>query len=199
MVPQNRHRYLVATRLLLAGLAVAGLPACKGKPNGNNDGGSNQRVTPPPDLPEYGIAPPLETKQPEVVRFLRSFMQTCLTGDYDAYRNLVSRYENPEPRERFAAIFKSLKQMNVLTIEALPPIEHSTATYVVTCAVAFRPESAIAKRQHDRALAFLVVQEQGAMRVRRAPARLQPHTGSQPTSDIADDAPPTFPWEVNVN
>ena len=164
--------------VLACGLLVLALASCKAKSGADSGHGPNQLVAPPAEMPEYSVAEGLETKHPEIVRFLNAFMHTCLAGDYDRYRDLVSRYENPETRERFQAIYHSLKRMSIIGIEALSPIERSTACFLITCEVEFREGKPVSRRQRARQLAFLVVEEQSVYRVRRAPGKLQPHNGN---------------------
>lgn len=184
--------------ILLMSLLVTS--ACKHKP-AEATNGPNALIPPPPVMPEYTVAPGLEAKQPQIVKFMNQFMQTCLAGDYDRYRDLVSRYENPESRERFQAIYHSLKQMEVSAIDTLPPNERASAAYLVTCGVEFREGSVMARRSKPvRRLAFMIVEEQGALRVRRAPAKLQPHERESATeSQPASESQPSFPWDIEAD
>lgn len=163
---------------------------------------------------QYSFADPgVVARYPAAIGFINSFLETCMTGDYLAYRRLVSRYEQPESRERFEAIYKNLRSIVVESVEPLPaeklalwrrattqPLEDDI--YLVVSTIDFHPEARISLRHRNRQVAILVFREDANWRMCPAPASLQPggpveedETTSKPTSTQASPSTPDYPWE----
>lgn len=115
---------------LLRGVAVVSAGAllwgCNKAPAGANAGKKSSAGGLVPagntgkPLPTYTFAgDDMKRRHPEVAAFVTQFLETCLTGDYVAYRRLVSRFEKPESKERFAAIYRGLQSIIVESIEPL--------------------------------------------------------------------------------
>lgn len=153
----------------------------------------------PKRLPSYTFSVGVEAAQPEVAGFVRSFMETCLAGDYRGYRRLVSRFDAPETEGRFSAIYKAVLRATIQSIEPLPERSDGRADFLVITDIEFDPESNIAVRRKSRQVAMLVFKEEGAWRMARAPASLQPHPELAIEEDAPESAPasgPSYPWDV---
>lgn len=197
------HRRVALFGTLLAALATVG-PGC-------------DRHTPPPATqpapdavaqaassprPTYSIDPALRRQYPRICTFVDAFLQTCLAGDYEGYRGFVSRYAEPEPPDRFQAVYDAVRSVRVVGIDPLERggPEGQPAWRVVT-QVTFDPDSTIHLRRRNNRFAILVFQEQGRWRMMPAPSRLQPRSqpASGPTTTAASQPLPDYPWDQDVD
>ncbi|MGD8452187.1 MAG: hypothetical protein PVJ57_10245 [Phycisphaerae bacterium] len=154
------------------------------------------RVPPPPIKPEYRFADPLPDEYPDVVAFVRQFLETCLAGDYAGYRQLVSRHCDPGSRDRFQAIFHALKSLEVTSIEPLPRADLADDVHLVIARLEFQPESEVRIRRQHNAVGILVFIEDGDWRMMPAPADLQPRAPETPTTSSAPTtSAPSYPWD----
>lgn len=192
------HARLAATLAAAAALLVCG---CDQKPPSSQPAGVREPpITPPAVLPTYEFAASCDrTAFPEISAFVTQFVETCLAGDYVGYRRLVSRYDNPESRERFQAIYHGLRSITILQIEKLPQIEGlPEGCFRVVTEANFEPAAKVALRHRSRKVAILVFPEDGGLRLRPAPAALQPQeddliqSTSAPTTTTSA---PSYPWE----
>lgn len=164
-------------------------------------------------LPAYRFADDaLVTRFPDVAAFVRNFLETCLTGDYAAYRKLVSRNEEPQSREKFDRVYSGLSSIDVELIEVLPEekvkalpmpagISPTGPVYRVVSLVQFDPEANISLRYRSRKLAILAFEEDGQWRMRTAPSKMQPRddkaADSQPADSQPSEAQPDYPWDLD--
>lgn len=162
-------------------------------------------------LPEYRFADDaLETKHPEAAAFVREFLETCLSGDYDAYRKLVSRNEEPQSKEKFDRVYAALRNIEVESIEPLSQddarklpsptgLAPTGPVYRIVSGVHFDPAANISLRYRSRKLAILAFEEDGQWRMRVAPSKHQPRderpTTTQATETQPVDELPDFPWD----
>jgi hypothetical protein len=160
---------------------------------------SGAATTPPRPLPHYEFARGLESEHPEVVAFVRQFLETCLAGDYAGYRLLTSRRHNPESEERFRAIYNATRNVLVESIRPLQePAADGSSTYLVVSSIDLDPSSRVSIRGESRTIAFLAFREAGEWRVAPAPARLQPQPESQPVDPTSTESPlPDYPWDLD--
>jgi hypothetical protein len=164
---------------------------------------AQDQVEPLTPKPEYVFAPGLEEQYPQVVGFLRRFMETSLAGDYAGYRRMVSRLADPESRARFENILNSLR---TLTIESIEEVDLATGAtesppaYRVVSRVEFLPHRKVALRRGDNSrIAILVFEEEGELRMAPAPAEHQPaDEESGPASGPATTAP-SYPWDADAD
>lgn len=153
-------------------------------------------VTLPEQKPTYDFAPGLAHAHPEVVAFVREFMETCLAGDYTGYRRLVTRRATPESRKRFERILHSLQSLAVESVRTIELPEGVGTAYLVTSRAAFRPDDQAALRQgHERRLAIIVLQEDGQWRMGLAPPELQPPRETPPPDSAPATTAPSYPWD----
>lgn len=193
--------------LTRAGLALfvpaALLAACEGAsdPAGPPPPSPRGRVRLPERAPQYSFAAGLEERYPEIVAFMRQFLETCLAGDYAGYRRLVTRTADPESRDRFEKILHTLQTLTVETIETGELPETGGPVYLVTSRVEFDPDQRTAQRRGPvRRVAIVVLQEDGEWRMGLAPPEYQPpaEEPAPPASAPADSAP-SYPWDQGVD
>jgi hypothetical protein len=161
------------------------------------------RVQLPAQKPDYAFAEGVGDKNPEVVAFMRHFMETCLAGDYSGYRRLVARSSEPESRARFERVLNALKRLTVISIEPVESKKLPTGTYLVIADVELAPDERRASpdpRQRRRKVGILVLKEEGDFRLMFAPRALQPidhspEPNSQPTTTTA----PSYPWDEDTD
>lgn len=150
-------------------------------------------------LPSYEFAPELASVAPEVRDFVRVFLETCYSGDYAGYRQLVARTVTPETQARFESMYHAIDAVRVETIDSvrLPGVDGEV--FRVICDVRLNPDAKRAVRTPERKLAILVFREEGELRMAPAPPELQPHarpTTSQPEEE-SPEAEPYFPWDAD--
>lgn len=158
------------------------------------------QVEPPASRPTYGFAAGLAEEHPEIVGFLREFLETSLVGDYGGYRRLVARGKDPESRARFEKVLNSLRALQIESIAEVKLPATPPPTYLVVARAELDPTQRVAlRRGQNNRVAILVLQEQGEWRMAPAPADLQPQETTQPASseDSASKpaAPPEYPWD----
>lgn len=161
--------------------------------------GGGAASTQPLHAPEYRFAGDVRDRQPEIARFLRGFLETCLTGDYEGYRKYVSRRQQPESRDRFQRIYDAIDLLTVTRIEEVEVPTLPPPVYLVVSEVEFIAGRSRVFGEDRRAIAIVVFKEEGEWRMLPAPSRLQPQRrgrngDSQPASEPAS-APADFPWE----
>jgi hypothetical protein len=215
MVRNSRAEYL--SRFLLAGtfvalLALAGCNRSDSKKAKKSDAAADNASAGPAVLPQYRFSDPtLETRFPDAAAFVREFLESCLAGDYPAYRKLVSRYEDPQRREQFDKLCTNLKRIEVESIAELNEtelrgvprpvgVDLSPPAYLVINAIEFaNPDAGVALRYRSRKLAILVFREEGQWRMRPAPSKMQPREPHAETDRRAADEPtepvPDYPWD----
>lgn len=192
---------LVLTRLavFIASIALFG---CDQKPatSASQPIVTDPPIDPPKVLPQYRFAADAGNLQyPEVSAFVTTFLETCLAGDYVAYRRLVSRYINPESKERFQAIYYGLRSITVLKIEPLPAMaELPEGSFRVISEAEFDPAAKVSLRHRSRKIAILAFLEEGEWRMRPAPSALQPQEDDlivPVTSAPATSSVPNYAWD----
>ncbi len=158
-----------------------------------------------PPLPHYDIPAPLQQKYPEVVGFLRRFLETCLANDYNGYRAMVSHRFEPETRDRFETMYQAIRSVSIESIEPLKLGALPEPTYRVVSEIHLDPEHPVGQRHADRKIAILVFpegdpQSGSPWRMVQAPPRLQPALKSkQPTTTAPTSQPrkPDYPWDAS--
>lgn len=185
--------------LVTAALALGCAVGCERSPSGSSEPPRQPReIIPPSERPPvYTFAPGLEREYPDTVAFVRSFLDICLAGDYTAYRGLVARSRQPEPRERFEAIYRAMRTVHITDIEPVVLRDLPSPAFRVVTAVEFDPEARVALRGANRDVAILIFREGDDWRMLPAPAGLQP--GNEPAetedSDAVSAPAVSYPWE----
>ncbi len=195
-------RHLSCNRMIAVGLLLTLLGACEQEPaRPVNPPAATQAadlVELPADKATYAFAPGLSEKHPEVVAFMRHFLETCLAGDYSGYRDLVTRRATPESRARFKRVLHALRRLQVEDIRTVDIAEMPDPTYVISAKATFRADirDPRGRMRDPRSVAMLIFQEDGHWRTALAPPELQPMR-EQPTAP--EEPPPTsapsYPWD----
>ncbi|MFO0837485.1 MAG: hypothetical protein U1D55_03095 [Phycisphaerae bacterium] len=187
-------RFFFASLVLVP---IALLPACdQGPPPGTSSFGENQPVAPPATLPTYSFAPGLAEKHADVAAFIRTFLETCLAGDYSGYRRLVSRSRTPQSKERFQAIYHGLSRVEVEAIEETTLPDAGTPAFRVISTVHVTGERARAALRGDaRRIAIVVFLEDGKWVMLPAPSKLQPVDEAQDSTSQPAEIGPEYPWD----
>lgn len=201
--PNEIRRSLSRRAAALSTVLLASLPlvGCNKEPKANQNGNQarpapGEMIPASPNRPAFEFAAGLETEYPAVCSFVNEFLTICLNGDYPAYRKLVTKRREPEPRERFQAIYYSIKRVSIDGITLQHVHDLPEPTYLVKATVSLDPESRVAVRGSNRQIAILAFQENGEWRMAPAPAGLQPgRTGEGPATSSAPADAPTYPWE----
>ena len=195
-----RRSLVLALVLLASGLAGCDRGKAEPKKKKPAPGGSADQVDPTAPKPEYAFAAGLEEQYPDVVVFLRRFMETSLAGDYAGYRRLVSRAADPESRARFEKVLNSLRSLTIESIEEIETPQVPAPTYLVIGQPEFLPGQKVPlRRGNNSRIAILVFPEEGELRTCFAPSALQPAAEeTQPASAPAASAP-SYPWDQNAD
>jgi hypothetical protein len=179
-------------------LALVPLGCSRGKdtPKGSSADKQAGHVEPTTPKPEYDFAAGLEAQYPEIVGFVRQFLETALAGDYAGYRKLVARVADPESRARFESVLNAMKSLSIEAIEELEMSPIPPPTYLVTARAELLPEKRVTLRRGSNSrVAILVLQEEGEWRMMLAPSELQPSAETtQPATAPATTAP-SYPWQ----
>jgi hypothetical protein len=177
---------------------MAWLPAgCDRTPPPDRSRQREQQVVPAPTTPpQYSFARGVREAQPEVAAFVRTFLETCLAGDYTGYRKLVSRAREPESKQRFQAVYYAIRAVTVESIEPVELRDVPQPAYLVISAVDFNPDREVALRGGNRRIAMIVFREEGEWRMVPAPSELQPVDEAPSTSSAPASIPPAeYPWD----
>jgi len=182
-------------RAVLAGIAasVATTLACE----------RDLPATPAVNEPIAAPAPPaqrvvfpdsLRTDDAGVNRFISDALDICARGDYDAFRILWSARQDPISHEEFEQGWEAVRLIQVRAIEkvVLPDREATTTSsdstggqgvvegtlapdvsIVVFIEVSLDPEHPAGRRQPEREVVLLMVQENNGWRFGRAPKELR--------------------------
>ncbi len=134
---------------------------------------------------------------PAVAALVHRALEALVLGDYDAYRELISRNRAPASSERFDIVRAGIRFIAVESAEAvdLPQLGEG---YNIIGRFDFDPETEAAKRIRDRRIAVLVFEEGDEWRIMVAPPGLQPR---EPATDPNDASPATqaaeieYPWD----
>jgi len=137
------------------------------------------------DFPER-----LQPDDPAVTAFVRRAIDTCVKGDYDAFRLLWSVREDPFPRDSFERGWRAVQRVTVLDIQKLLREVEGDVVYGVHAAVELDESVPEPKRQ----VVLLIVHEADQWRLMSAPANLRRRfLGTEEASDAAAGAPASQP------
>lgn len=133
---------------------------------------------------------------PEISAFLDEVLGTWLAGDYDGYRQFVSRAHTPQNRERFEAICQVTQ---AITVESIDPVDSPllpSPAYRVVFNADLSEEHEARRGEKRRKLAIVVFKEVGQWRMATAPAEYQPQVEPPPATNSAPTASaPSYPWD----
>ncbi|UCG17181.1 MAG: hypothetical protein JSV19_03955 [Phycisphaerales bacterium] len=126
-----------------------------------------------------------ESLQPDdasVTAFIHRAIETCVTGDYDAFRMLWSVREDPFPRDAFERGWRSVRRVRILGVQKFRRKVEDDIVYGVHARIEL--DESVPDPQRERVL--LIVREAGEWRLARATERLHRWFGL--TADEADPA-----------
>lgn len=130
--------------------------------------------------PEVTFALGVTSGNKEVDDYVRGFIDLCRQGKYDEYRLCCSAYMTPISGERFAAIWKSTRKVEITEIVPVPPeVKAMHPAYIVRAVAQLDP----AAKVRTRVVEIMVQREENRWAV--APA---PHLEAQPETLPAADA-----------
>ncbi len=194
------HRRATCCLRWLLGAIALGILGCEG----SDTPASKVPTTQPRDLvslpaqkPQYDFAAGLEQQHPEVVGFMRHFLETCLAGDYGAYRAMVTRRSDPESRARFERILHTLSRLSIESIVSVKVPDLEFPAYLVVSRAEFipQPKAERARDRGPRRVAILVLKEDGEWRFALAPPAYQPREDGPASSSPATTSAPSYPWD----
>ncbi len=182
--------------MLLASVALGGCDRDAPSADSNGNASDAFRVR-----PTYRFAAGIREEHPEIALFMQSFLETCLTEDYEGYRRFVSRRRLPESKERFDRIYQAIETLRVESVDEVAISELPAPVFRVISSVTFKEVNRPIFRRERNQIAILVFEEEGEYRMLPAPEALQP----EPTASV-DAAPedpavesepqqPHYPWD----
>jgi len=126
----------------------------------------------------------LHADDQSVNAFVREVIETCASGDYEAFRLLWSIRDDPFPRDQFYRAWQSVHKVEVTGMRKM----RNPADQGIVYAVAARVDLDPGVREPQRRVVILLIKEKDAWRLTRPPEGLaeelfesRPAT-SQPTS-----------------
>jgi hypothetical protein len=130
----------------------------------------------------------VEPEDPTVSAFVRGVIDTCIAGDYNAFRLLWSIKEDPFPRDAFQRGWRAVRRVQIVRIEKFRRRAENDIVYGVHAHVIVDP----AVRKPDRDVVLLIVREDDQWRLIRAPGALRRRfLGPDEGPDEAADDPGT--------
>jgi len=143
---------------------------------------------PKADRPLVQFPQHLQTNEPSLNQFIVSALQTCATGDYDAFRQLFgSSFKPPGPAD-FERIWYQVQSVEVISVHAG---QEEPPEYYVHATVKLRIPDRRDREKRDVVVA--VVREADEWRMAQAPKEAihkvlvvdsQPATESSPSGDV---------------
>lgn len=146
-------------------------------------GESSRAVSLPPEPQLLEFPADLRADDETVNAFITEVIETCASGDYDAFRLLWSANDDPFPREQFHRAWRSVRQVKILGLKAVRDAGSGEIGYAAWALVELDPEV----REPQRDVKILVKKEDGRWRLTR-PHRSVPEDLFEPT---ATPEPPT--------
>lgn len=170
---------------------VCAIPGCK-RPD------QTAPAEPAPETRDAVVDFP-ESLQPDdtsVTAFIRRSIDTCVTGDYNAFRLLWSARQDPFPRDAFERGWRSVQRVRILGVQKFRRKVEDDIVYGVHARIEL--DESVPDRHRERVL--LIVQEAGQWRLARATENLhrwfglttdEPEPADAPASTGPTDHPPT--------
>ncbi len=167
---------VVATALLLP------VSACRESP-------SVDAVTPTVGAPAPSAPKPkkevivfperLRVADESVNRFVSHAMETCASGDYDAFRLIWSATQEPMPRREYDEGWQAVQEIRVLTLEKVKLAAEDagssepTTVYALYVNVKLDPEHPAAQQEPERNVIAMIVREHDNWMLARAPRAMR--------------------------
>ncbi len=160
-------------------LPAAAIGGCRREEAGENSGPVS--LPPEPQLLEFPAD--LRVDDETVNAFIVEVIETCASGDYEAFRLLWCANDDPFPREQFHRAWQSVRQVKLLGLKAVRDAGSGEIGYAAWALVKLDPEV----REPERDVKILVKKENGKWRLTR-PRTSLPEDLFEPT---ATPEPPT--------
>ncbi|MCH7814697.1 MAG: hypothetical protein IID40_11830 [Planctomycetes bacterium] len=141
---------------------------------------------PPPPDPEPEILDfpkALQAKDPTVNTFVRRVIETCASGDYDAFRLLWSARDDPFPRDQFHRAWQSVRKVRIVSLRPVREAESGNLFYAVRAQVELDP----AVREPQRDVTIILAFEDGHWRL-TAPTNRVPDALFEPPAPSSQPA-----------
>ncbi|MCP4245916.1 MAG: hypothetical protein GY778_02600 [bacterium] len=158
---------------------------------------ADQAPPPPPPMPDpepeiLDFPKALHAKDSTVNAFVRRVIETCASGDYDAFRLLWSSRDDPFPRDQFHRAWQSVQRVRIVSLRPVRAAESGQLFYTVRAQVDLDP----AVREPRRDVAIILTSEDGHWRLTAPPDRVPdalfdpPAPSSQPVESTAPSSTP---------
>jgi hypothetical protein len=159
-----------------------GMPACRRDDEAGT--GSAAGLPTSPELLEFPLE--LRAEDESVNAFIVEVIETCASGDYEAFRLLWSARDDPFPRDQFHRAWQSVRRVKVVGLRQVKDADSGRLLYAARALVELDPTV----RDPQRDVTILIVKEDDRWRLTRPPASL-PEKLFEPTP--AGRSPTTQP------
>ncbi len=177
----KKRRFSKLALALLAGLC-AYLPACNPDDTSEKKDSITTNVTPALPPPREVLIFPVEmhVEDESLNQFVIEAMQTCVTGEYDAFRLIWSAREEPMARGEFDKGWKAIEEIRVLALEKvrLAPDKNQISqtpelVYALYANVKLNADLIATQQKPERDAISMIVREQGKWRMAKAPKKMR--------------------------
>jgi len=141
------------------------------------------RTAPPPRGAVVEFPAALQPDDPSVGAFIQHVVDTCVAGDYDAFRLLWSAREDPFSRDAFERGWRAVQRVTLVHVQKFRRREEGDIVYGVHARVELDdsvPES-------QREVVLLIVREGDQWRLVRPPTGLHEQLTGTPETLLDDD------------
>jgi len=118
----------------------------------------------------------MQPDDPSVTAFIRNVIDTCVTGDYDAFRLLWSAREDPYPRDAFERGWRAVQRVTFVHVKKFRRRAEADIAYGVHAHVELDDSVSEPRRE----VVFLIIHEAGQWRLARPPAGLSEQLAGTP-------------------
>jgi hypothetical protein len=116
---------------------------------------------PPPEPQILDFPTELHAKDQTVNAFVRQVIETCASGDYDAFRMLWSARDDPFPRDQFHRAWQSVQQVKIVALQPVREPATKELAYAVKAHVELDPSV----REPERDVTIVLIRESGHWRL----------------------------------
>lgn len=123
----------------------------------------------PPEKPQILDFPAeLHADDQAVNAFLRRVIETCASGDYDAFRLLWSARDDPFPRDQFHRAWQSVQKVRIVALRPFREPQTGELLYAARAHVELDPSV----REPQRDVTILLIRERGRWQLTTPPRDL---------------------------
>lgn len=164
--------------LVLASMLCLG-PACRRDDEGSNVQTEGDGVE--PQVRDLLVFPDeLRVDDPSVNEFVEGAMATCASGDYSRFRLLWSVHQDPLPRDEYEEGWQAVRKIKIRAVEQVLladqtelDLSGTETAYVIWADVSLDPTHRAGQREPRREVILMIIHEQEAWRLTRAPKALR--------------------------